>query len=384
MQKRTDFEDREVLLLAAYAVKAKDSKGRLYPEEEDSLRTAFQRDRDRIIHSKAFRRLKHKTQVFMIYQGDHYRTRLTHTLEVAQIARQLARTLNLNEDLAECIALAHDLGHTPFGHAGEEVLDELMADYGGFEHNRQSKRVVEYIETKYPGHNGLNLSLEVLEGLMKHQTPYDHPGMNELTIVFPSLEAEIVNLADELAYVNHDLDDGLSSGILDNDDLMQHVELWREVYLQNKQQEPTMASADLRFLTVRKLIHLMVVDVLTCSESQIKTYCLETLKDVYQHQQKIIDFSEKMRSQVSILEKYLSEHFYQDYRVYRMVLKGKKYLTDLFYKFNEHPHLLPKNEYQKISTNEFKARIITDYIAGMTDNFAIEEHKRIFELYEIR
>jgi len=255
---KKDLEQREEKQLASYAVFSSGSRGRVHAEAPPEYRTEFQRDRDRVIHCRAFRRLKHKTQVFVAVQdGDHHRTRLTHTLEVTQISRDIARTLNLNEDLAETIALAHDLGHTPFGHTGEKVLDELLKDFGGFEHNRQSKKIVECLEKRYPNFTGLNLSYEVVDGLIKHRSPYDNSGV--ILAEAPSLEAQVANLADEVAYNSHDIDDALAAGLLTLNDL-QEVRLWAEITAQNKNTCAT--DRDLINLNIRTLINRMINDIL--------------------------------------------------------------------------------------------------------------------------
>ncbi len=378
---RLYFENLEKKSLAPYAVLSKRSKGRQYQEELDPFRTAFQRDRDRIIHSKAFRRLKHKTQVFVIFEGDHFRTRLTHTLEVAQIARHIARMLGLNEDLVESIALAHDLGHTPFGHAGEAQLDELLKDVGGFEHNLQSRRIVELLENKYPSFPGLNLSQEVIEGLLKHFTPFDHSDdASAEEIIHPSLEAQVVNLADQLAYLNHDLDDGISSGILNMDELVAKVDLWREAQISNEFKYQNLNATQTRFLNVRYLINLMVNDVTANAQRKIQENNLQTLEDVYLCNERIVDFSPQMKKRIVFLQRFLHNQFYNDYRVLRMMVKGKRFINELFVHFNKYPQLLPPNEHQRIREGETQERVIADYLSTMTDNYVIEEHKRIFEL----
>jgi dGTPase len=377
MQLRESLENKEDQYLAPYAVRSSQSKGRLYEVKKDSYRTEFQRDRDRIVHSKAFRRLKHKTQVFYSPESDHYRTRLTHTLEVAQIARQIARNLNVNEDLTECIALAHDLGHTPFGHTGEIKLNELMLDFGGFEHNRQSKRLVEYLETKYPEHHGLNLSLDVLEGLMKHQAPYENNQGNGLDIIYPSLEAQIVNIADEIAYVTHDLDDGLSSSFLKFEDLDSNCSLWQEVEAQNKKVYSSLSFYERQFMNVRQVISRMVVDVISQSSTNLKAFGLASLEDVYAHSKQIVNFSAAMRMEVDKFEALLLEKFYKNEVIESYTQKGTKNIEVLFGKFMQKPELLPESEYNKIDTETLKARLVSDYIASMTDNFAIKEVVRL-------
>ena len=381
MYNRQFFERQEEQQLKPYAVLSRRSKGRCVKEEEDKYRTCFQRDRDRLIHSKAFRRLKHKTQVFVIYEGDHYRTRLTHTLEVAQIARQLARLLGVNEDLVEAISLAHDLGHTPFGHAGEEILNEFMNDDGGFEHNAQSRRVVEILENKYPHFQGLNLSRDIIEGLMKHQTPYDNPQkMDEADLVNPSLEAQIVNLSDQLAYINHDLDDGVAAGIIEMNELVTRSELWREAQIYNEHQYGKLNATQTRFLNVRYLINLMVMESMNHTELLIKENDIKTTDDVYRCQHPLVRYSPKFEKKVSQLQNFLHEKFYNDYRVLRMSIKGKRYIRELFNYFLKYPDHLPRDEKQRIKQEESVKRVIADYISQMTDNYAIGEYRRLFDI----
>lgn len=373
------FESREIRELKPYAIYARRSQGRQYPEEPDDQRTCFQRDRDRIIHSKAFRRLKHKTQVFVSRENDHFRTRLTHTLEVSQIARHIARVLGCNEDLVESISLAHDLGHTPFGHAGEEILDKLLKDYGGFEHNNQSKRVVELLENKYPGFPGLNLTIEVLEGLMKHHTPFDNPkNLSEDELVHPSLEAQIVNLADQLAYINHDLDDGLSSGILDQYELTAEVELWRQAQIVNEHKHTNLSDEQKRFLNVRYLINTMINEALEHSENVLCKLGIEKLEDVYSCDRVIIDYQPEFKQKIKLLQKYLYDKFYSDYRVLKMSVKGKDVIKDLFGFYLNNPSELPSEMRSKIGLDGFSLhRVIADSIALMTDNYVMSEHSRL-------
>ncbi len=377
---RLYFEDQEQRCLAPYAINSKGSGGRRYPEDMDPFRTAFQRDRDRIVHSKAFRRLKHKTQVFVIFEGDHFRTRLTHTLEVTQIARHMGRMMGLNEDLIETIALAHDLGHTPFGHAGEDVLNELLLDIGGFEHNEQSKRVVELLENKYPNFPGLNLSIEVLEGLMKHHTPFDHDDkVTADEIIFPTLEAQVVNLADQLAYVSHDLDDGIASGILNMDELVTHVDLWREAQLFTDRVNTNLNPAQTRFSNVRYLINKMVNEGVAFSEMTRIQQGVEVLDDVYSCRDRIVGFSPELELKITKLQLFLNERFYQNYRVLKMTIHGKQLIKDLYCTFLKNVELLPIHEYEKVLSGEEPRRIVADYIALMTDNYVANEHRRLVE-----
>ncbi len=373
------FESREIRELKPYAIYARNSKGRKYTEDPDEQRTCFQRDRDRIVHSKAFRRLKHKTQVFVSNENDHFRTRLTHTLEVCQIARHIARVLGCNEDLVESIALAHDLGHTPFGHAGEEMLDELLVNHGGFEHNNQSKRVVELLENKYPWFTGINLTIEVLEGLMKHHTPFDNPqNLAENELIHPSMEAQIVNLADQLAYINHDLDDGLSSGILNHEELISEVELWREAQIVNEHRFEMLREEQKRFLNVRYLINTMINEAVANSERLISEFGILTVDDVYNCDQIIIDYTSDFKQKLGFMQKYLYEKFYSDYRVLQMSIKGRNIIKELFEFYLANIETLPVEMRNKIGQEGFSAhRVIADHIALMTDNYVISEHARL-------
>ncbi len=377
MDLRSYFEDLEHQTLAPYAAKSSGSQGRRYPETASATRTCFQRDRDRIIHAKSFRRLKHKTQVFVATDSDHYRSRLTHTLEVAQISRHLARILRLNEDLAEAIALAHDLGHPPFGHSGERALDELMADFGGFEHNIQSLRVVEELEQKYPGFPGLNLSFEVREGLKKHQTPWDHPDV-KAEEVYLTLEAQVVNLADEIAYNNHDLDDGLGAGILVESDLSAKVSLWREAKASVESQYANLEPYQLKTLINSALISRQIEDVVARATSTLKKVELRDLTQLQGLSTPIVAFSDAMRTQNIELRKYLYTEFYSHEDIYKMNKKGQRIIRVLFETFSEDFRLLPVAHRARISTENSKQRVVCDYIAGMTDGFALKEHAGLF------
>jgi dGTPase len=387
---RPDFETREAQLLAPYAVLSRDSRGRVYPEPQSDSRMEFERDRDRIIHSRAFRRLKHKTQVFVATEGDHYRTRLTHTLEVAQIARHLARLLNLNEDLVETIALAHDLGHTPFGHKGEEVLDALIQDIGGFEHNQQSLRVVEVIEKKYPGFNGLNLSYEVLAGLRKHETPWDVPNAPK-DMEGPSLEAQCVNLADEVAYNNHDLDDGFEAGLILADPL-ESVALWKIAERKATEGYANLTDREKKNLTVRALIGWQIQDIAEESTRRLAAQHIQTLPDVYGAREKLVDYASEMSAMNAELRTFLRQNFYQHPKVLAMNEKANTILCALFPYYLHHPepvlvslsHLIephppaphtPDPDHEPRTSN--LERFIADYIAGMTDNFATAEYGKI-------
>lgn len=378
MRIREDFERIEEQLLASYAVLSSQSRGRRYPEPPSTNRTCFHRDRDRIIHSKAFRRLKHKTQVFVATISDHYRSRLTHTLEVAQISRHLARMLRLNEDLSECIALAHDLGHPPFGHAGEREMNTLMDDQGGFEHNLQSLRVVDTLEKKHPGYEGLNLSVEVREGLMKHSTPWDDPDNNNLE-GFTTLEAQACNIADEIAYNNHDLDDGLRSGLLSESDLVSNIKLWKDAKEKVKTQYSNLSDSEMRHLINSTLISNQVNNVYAQAMKTLLGERIETLQDVTTYGAKdIIGFSQEMAEKNNELRQYLFTNFYYHTDVYRMNKNGQVIISKLFTAFVNDLQLLPDNYRNHIHLGANRYRVCCDYIAGMTDTFARQEYNSIF------
>ncbi len=361
--------------LAPYAALSGNSRGRKYRESPHPYRTDFQRDRERIIHSRAFRRLEYKTQVFINHEGDHYRTRLTHTVEVAQISRSIARALRLNEDLTESIALAHDLGHTPFGHAGERELNELLRDHGGFEHNRQSLRIVDELEKRYPDFNGLNLTWETREGIIKHTTEHDHPDNKEFSPnTRPSLEAQIIDLADEIAYNNHDLDDGLSSGILGIGEV-KRLSLWS----MGEKRYGREGKGDTKIRNmgvIRAIIDLLVSDLIENTVTRLKQYSIKKYDDVGTAPEKIVSFSRDIRAANDELKNFLMDNLYQHFRVARMTIKAGIVIRELFRIYTEHPDTLP-NEYQKKSTKDGIILTATDYIAGMTDRFALEEHKKL-------
>ncbi len=377
MLSRETLEQLEDQTLSSYAQKSRVSRGRLHAEEEHPYRTIFQRDRDRIIHSSAFRRLQYKTQVFVNHEGDYYRTRITHTMEVAQIARSIARSLGLNQDLTEAIALAHDLGHTPFGHSGEKVLNEIMKDEGGFEHNAQSYRIVTHLEDKYPAFRGLNLSYEVLEGVDKHRTRYDRP-LDTVGEQY-TLEAQIVDLADEIAYTSHDLDDGLTSGLLGFDGLGQ-TGLWKRNYDKVLIQNPGLASNKMKYQTVRSIINEEVTDLLTEADSRLASRGIQTLDQVRSCPEELVSFSNAFRQEHLEMKKYLFQNMYRHPKVTRMEGKAAKVLKELFRIYEETPEILPGNTREKIRlAQEPLRRIICDYIAGMTDRFAIEEYEKLTE-----
>ena len=365
--------------LAPYAANPQNSLGRQYDEPESPSRNAFGRDRDRIIHSTAFRRLEYKTQVFVNHEGDLFRTRLTHSLEVAQLARGIARTLNLHEDLTEAIALAHDLGHTPFGHAGQDALNDCMRDYGGFEHNLQSLRVIDKLEQRYAEFDGLNCTFELREGVLKHCSIKNARqlgviGQRFINKTSPSLEAQLTNFADEIAYNNHDIDDGLRSGLITIEQL-QSVALFAEQLdiVKNKYQK--LESKRLIHETIRRMINVLVVDLCETSSANITKLNPKTIDDIRQAPY-LAGFSEGMAAKNLALKQFLRKNLYQHYKVNRMSAKAARIIRELFAVFLADIGLMP-HEFQE-SAKQDKARAVADYIAGMTDRFAIREHKRLF------
>jgi len=379
--------------LASYAASDATSRGRRYPEPGPNYRSHYQRDRDRIVHSSAFRRLEYKTQVFVNHEGDMFRTRLTHSIEVAQIARSIARILTLNEDLAETIALAHDLGHTPFGHAGQDALNSCMADFGGFEHNLQSLRVVDELEERYADFPGLNLTFESREGILKHCSLQKAAELGDVGARFihkqqPSLEAQIVNLADEVAYNNHDVDDGLRAKLISIEQLCE-VALFNDQFQVVKNQYPHLKGRRLVHETIRRMINRLVVDLIEYSQQQLTDVAPQSIADVRSHGQDIIGFSPAVREQSLELKRFLRQNLYRHYRVYRMTVKADKILRDLFNGFMDNIRLLPPEHqqiaqrYAEATGDVGKARAVADYIAGMTDRFAITEHRRIFDPSEL-
>ncbi|MDD5730162.1 MAG: deoxyguanosinetriphosphate triphosphohydrolase [Candidatus Omnitrophica bacterium] len=374
-----EFEDK---FLSPYAMKSADSKGRVHPEKTHPYRSAYQRDRDRVIHSAAFRRLEYKTQVFVNHEGDYYRTRLTHTLEVAQIGRTIASALRLNMDLVEAIALAHDLGHTPFGHSGEDALNELMAKEGGFNHNLQGLRVVDLLEERYPDFPGLNLTWEVREGIVKHSSQFD-----KATVIkelapneSPTLETQVADIADEIAYDNHDLDDGLTSGLLKDQDLEQ-LAIWENI---NKVISKNYAKIDeerKKYLIIRSLIDMQVTDLIRETEKRISSLKLKNYLDVKKAGKKIVGFSREMQEMRKPLRGLLIEKLYHHYRVTRMSNKAKRFIHELFDLYVEIPTALPPQIQKRIPTYG-KRRVVCDYIAGMTDRYALDEYKKLFDPYE--
>lgn len=371
--------------LAPYAVTAENSHGRRIPEELAPGRTPFQRDRDRIIHSTAFRRLEYKTQVFVNHEGDLFRTRLTHSLEVAQIGRSVARNLHLNEDLVEAIALAHDLGHTPFGHAGQDALNDCMREYGGFEHNLQSLRVVDVLEEHYGAFDGLNLCFETREGILKHCARKNAQKLGDVGERFlidqrPSLEAQLANLADEIAYNNHDVDDGLRSGLISQEQL-EDIALFGRHLASAKKHYPDISGRRLIHETVRRMINTLVGDLTGQSAANIRSACLDSLSSV-RTAPCLIDFSAVIRQEQQELKKFLHGHLYRHYKVARMSAKARHIIQMLFNAFRSDIRLLP-HEYQA-KFNQDKHQAIADYIAGMTDRYAIREYQRLFAIDEIK
>lgn len=382
---------------APYACDPEKSRGRVFAQAESAMRTAFQRDRDRIIHSSAFRRLKEKTQVFVAHEGDYYRTRLTHSLEVAQIARTLARALHVDEDLAEAAALAHDLGHPPFGHSGEDALAAAMGTFGGFDHNAQTLRVVTKLERRYPEFDGLNLTWELLEGVAKHNGPLmaegddgsalawgfrDYAQWRDLELhTHSGVEAQIAALADDIAYNNHDIDDGLRSGILKLEQMLE-LPMVGDVFRDCRARYPDITEDVLIHEAVRELIGLMVGDVLEESRRRLSESGADSAEAVRALGQPVVAFSAPMVETLAALRRFLYANMYLQYKVKRMKEKGKRVVRDLFAVFIEDPALLP-TEFQAIADGpgaKTTARVVCDYIAGMTDRYAIEQHRQLFHV----
>ena len=376
LEKLLELEDQR---LAPYAMRASETRGREFPEPESAYRTPFQKDRDRVLHTTAFRRLEYKTQVFVNYEGDYYRTRLTHTLEVAQVARSLARALGLNEDLAEVVALAHDLGHPPFGHAGEQILADLMKDHGGFDHNRQSLRIVTWLEQRYPGFRGLNLTWEVREGIVKHETVYDQPSAAGYEPQLrPTLEAQIVNLADEIAYNAHDLDDGLRSGLLRPAQLNE-VELLAELAAELEIEPERLGEFERRVL-IRELLGWMITDVINATDAALESAGVASLDDVRRYPAPLARYSETAAAKMAGLRKFLYDNLYRHYHIVRQVAKARNVLERLFQAYTEMPEMLPPGVRRAVA-EEGLHRAVCDYMAGMTDRYALEEYARLFDPY---
>jgi dGTPase len=376
------------LMRAPYAANPEKSKGRKFPEASPTYRSEFQRDRDRIIHSTGFRRLEYKTQVFVNHEGDLYRTRLTHSLEVAQIARSIARTLNLDEDLTEAISLAHDIGHTPFGHAGQDALNACMKDYGGFEHNIQSLRIIDVLEKNYADFNGLNLCFETREGVLKHCSLKNAANLGDVGERFinkkqSSLEAQLTNIADQIAYNNHDIDDGLRSGLL-NIEQMREVQLFSTQYDKVMWKHPDLKGNRRIHETIRRMIGEQVVDLVETSRENIAKVNPQSIEDVRNHSEQLISFSDEMRTHNQELKKFLRENLYFHHKVYRMTRKAHQVIESLFEVFMNDLRLLPPG-HLKIAREALlaegmagQARVIADYVAGMTDRYATREYSRLF------
>jgi dGTPase len=376
---------------APYASKPEESRGRLYPEPEHEMRSPFSRDRDRVIHSTAFRRLKHKTQVFVYHEGDHYRTRLTHSLEVAQIARTIARALGLDEDLAEALALAHDLGHTPFGHAGEEALNAAMAEFGGFSHNDQTLRILTQLEHGYAEFDGLNLTWEVLEGTVKHNGPLEAPlapsiaaynSRHDLRLdTYAGAEAQVASLADDIAYNNHDIDDGLRAGLFGVADLTD-VPLVGPVFHEVAARYPGVEEPRLIHEAIRRMIDRMVRDMVGETRARLADSGVMSADEIRALGRPVASFSDAMRANDRALKRFLYERMYRHYRVNRMSHKARRVVRELFQLFLDEPECLP-SEWRAAASGDtpVKARTVADYLAGMTDRFALDEHRRLFDTY---
>ena len=373
---RTQLEAIEEQTLSPYGIRSKDTKGRAYPDDEPEYRTAFQRDRDRILHTTAFRRLEYKTQVFINYEGDYYRTRLTHTLEVAQIGRTIARALGANEDLIEAICLAHDLGHSPFGHSGESALSRLMRDHGGFDHNKQSLRIVTKLERRYPSFPGLNLTWEVREGIVKHESEYDVTDTSDYNPDLRGhLEAQIANAADELAYTAHDLDDGLRSGMI-SPRMLEGIALW-EILAESVGWHGSTLDELARHRLIRRLIGLEVSDLLKITNQRLLESNVKSAEELQSLPYNVIGFSEDMHRRNRELKDFLYTNLYRHYRVVRMAVKAEQIIGDLFTTYQAEPAMLPYHV-QVLVENYGLERTICDYIAGMTDRFAVDEHHKLF------
>jgi dGTPase len=374
---REAFESEEAPRLAPWAVHSAQSRGRIEPESEHPYRTAFQRDRDRIVHSRAFRRLEYKTQVFVHHEGDHHRNRLTHTLEAAQISRTIARALRLDEDLAEAIVLAHDLGHTPFGHAGERVMAELMTSHGDFDHNRQSLRIVDLLEERYPDFRGLNLTYETREGILKHGCHWDHPVPVPEPTAQPSLEAQVADLADEIAYTNHDLDDGLRSGLLRLEDL-DDVPLWREIRGATRDRVGEGSNRVLHAQTIVSLINHLVTDLVEASAERLGRESPGSVDEVRQEANRFVGFTPIQARRLEELEIFLRQNLYHHPRVVERNEQAVPVIGDLFQAYRADTGLLPAHVRARFAADG-EARAVADYIAGMTDRFAQVEHARLAE-----
>ncbi len=378
--RRDKLEEIEAHMLAPYGLKSAESKGRDYPESESGTRTAFERDRDRIVHTTAFRRLEYKTQVFVNYEGDHYRTRLTHTLEVAQLGRSMARGLGGNQDLTEAICLAHDLGHPPFGHAGEHELNVLMKEHGGFNHNTQSYRIVTALEERYPNFSGLNLTYETREGMIKHETSYDKSDASDFdSDKRASLEAQISNLADEVAYNAHDLDDGLRANMFALEEL-DELEIWQELKETVGWDNGRLLTPIIRHEIIRELIGRSVTDVLQNSSHNLDKYQIDSPFKIQTHTENIVGYSTNFGAKISELKNFLLARMYRHYRLLRMQAKAEHFISEIWQAYVKEPRMLPTST-QKRLQNTPPHQVITDYIAGMTDRYALDEWQKLFDPY---
>lgn len=378
---RSDLEGREEQFLAPYGMRSSASRGRIYAEEEHPYRTAYQRDRDRIVHTTAFRRLEYKTQVFVYSEGDHYRNRLTHSIEVAQIGRTLARALGGNEDLTEAICLAHDLGHPPFGHVGEATLNDLMQNFGGYDHQKQTYRILTELEQRYPEHPGLNVTYEVREGVVKHDTDYD---VVDARAYWPeergTLECQLSNLADEIAYNTSDMDDGLRSAILEPAAVLELAISHKVLDSLGLPLTVDLRAPMVRYQFIRRLVGLEVSDVINATQQKLTDAGVTSLADLRQLASNVADYSAEFQALNGELKQYLFKNFYRHYRVVRMASKAERTLRDLFHAYVQEPLQLPPEIQQRAQTHPGGCeRVVCDYLAGMTDRYAIQEHKRLFD-----
>jgi len=374
---REKLETLEDQTLAPYGIRSKDSKGRAFPETEPIYRTAFQRDRERILHTTAFRRLEYKTQVFVNSEGDYYRTRLTHTLEVAQIGRTIARALGANEDLIEAICLAHDLGHSPFGHSGEVILNHIMTNHGGFDHNKQSLRIVTEMEKRYTKFPGLNLTWETREGIVKHETEYDiSDAANFDPDLLGHLEAQIANVADELAYSTHDLDDGLRSGMI-TPEMLENITLWK-MMIESIGWKGTKIDDVIRHRLIRRLIGIEATDIIMATNQRLVNSGVKSVEQLQHLDYNVVGFSDDMRNHHRTLKSFLFANLYRHPRVMRMQVKAKKIIESIFQAYQQEPSILPYHFQAQIDQLGIE-RTVCDYIAGMTDRYAIKEHSKLFD-----
>ena len=377
---RFDLEKLESSTLAPFAVKSGESQGRQHPEEEHQYRTRFQRDRDRIIHTSAFRRLEYKTQVFVYHEGDYYRTRLTHSLEVAQIARSICKSLQLNEDLAETVALSHDLGHPPFGHTGQDVLNRLMKDHGGFEHNKQSLRIVKLLEKRYPEFDGLNLTWDVLEGICKHTKDEENPITSAEGVKYPSLEAQIADFADGIAYNAHDLDDGITSNLLDLDQLRK-VALWKENEDRFDKKYSGLDFKLKKYKVVRSIINELTTDLRDATSKNIEDHKVTSVDEVRRAPIRIATFGKEVAEKNKELKKFLHKNMYSHRKVLRMEFKARLTLDGIFTAYAKMPGLLPEAVLENEAHGTLERRMC-DYVSGMTDRYALNEHKKLYSADE--